>query len=62
MEQEILYTVIEEQTCSIPFLTRRFSLTYKESKRVIEKFERLGVIGIEIGSKPRIINFKFNQK
>jgi DNA segregation ATPase FtsK/SpoIIIE-like protein len=60
MEKEILYTIIKEQKISIPFLQRRFALSYEDSKLVIENFERLGIIGKENGSKPRVINYKLN--
>jgi len=60
MEKEILKTVIKEQNTSIPFLQRKFSLSYKEAELVIENFERLGIVGKENGSKLRVINYKLN--
>ena len=56
MEKEILYTVIKEQKISASFLQRKFNLTYFQASEVIKNFERLGIIGKENGSKPRIIN------
>jgi len=60
MEKEILYTIIKEQTVSIPFLQRRFNLSYKDANYTIKSFERLGIIEKADGSKPRIINYKLN--
>jgi len=39
-------------------LQRRFHLSHADAVLVIKNFERLGIIGKEDGSKPRVINYK----
>ncbi len=53
MYDEILAFVSTQKEISASYLQRRFRLGYPRAARVIERFERDGVIGPPNGSKPR---------
>jgi S-DNA-T family DNA segregation ATPase FtsK/SpoIIIE len=53
MYDQILAWVASQKTVSTSALQRRFNLGYPRASRLIDTFEREGVVGPANGSKPR---------
>lgn len=62
MYEECKAFVIESQKASTSLLQRRFGLGYNRAARLIDLLEENGVIGPNVGSKPREVYVKKNEE
>lgn len=53
--EEAWQIIVESQKASASYLQRRLRIGYNKAARLIEAFEARGMIGPQIGSKPREI-------
>ena len=50
---EVVAFITHEQKCSISLLQRNFKIGYNRAARLVDELENRGMIGPQIGSKPR---------
>ena len=58
---EAIETVLKAQQASVSMLQRRFRIGYNRAARIIEDMEKLGIIGEADGSRPRAVNFTYDE-
>lgn len=50
---EVVAFITQEQKCSISLLQRNFKIGYNRAARLVDELENRGMIGPQVGSKPR---------
>ena len=58
---EAIETVLKAQQASVSMLQRRFRIGYNRAARIVEDMEKLGIIGEADGSRPRAVNFTYDE-
>ncbi|MGP1570089.1 MAG: DNA translocase FtsK, partial [Eubacteriales bacterium] len=58
---EAIEAVLKAEQASVSMLQRRFRIGYNRAARIIDEMEKLGIIGEADGSRPRIVNFTYEE-